>query len=210
MMTRRTRLAAFAVAVLATAGSAIGCRDTPTWVMETTPTWIVASYLAWSWKRFPWTDLVVAVLVLHALVLAIGGHYTYAEVPAGFWAKDVFDLSRNHYDRLGHFLQGVTPALLVHEALVRTTPLRGGWWLATLSIAAALAFSAIYELIEWLAATVLGQGADAFLGSQGDVWDTQADMLCALLGALFATVILFPFQRAGMQRLISAEPTSGG
>lgn len=209
-MRRRGTLFAFAVAMLTTAGSLIGCHDTPTWMMETAPTWLAAAYLAWSWKRFPWSDVVVGVLTVHAVVLAVGGHYTYAHVPVGFWAKDVFDLSRNHYDRLGHFLQGVTPTLLVHEALVRTTSLRGGWWLATLSIAAALAFSAIYELIEWLAATVLGQGADAFLGSQGDVWDTQADMLCALLGALFATVILFPYQRARMQRLVSVEPTFHG
>ena len=129
-------------------------------------------------------------LAVHALILILGGHYTYAQVPLGFWVQDWLGFARNHYDRLGHFAQGFVPAILVREILLRTSPLRRGRWLFFLVTATCLAISACYELIEWWAALAGGEAADAFLGTQGDVWDTQWDMFLALLGALTAQLLL--------------------
>ena len=142
-----------------------------------------------TWKRFPLTTLLTVVITLHAIVLMVGGKYTYAEMPLFNWIRDEFHLSRNHYDRLGHFMQGFAPALLIRELLLRTSTLKAGNWLATIIIFCCLGVSAIYELIEWAAAVALGAGADAFLATQGDVWDTQKDMLMAGIGA--AVAVLF-------------------
>ena len=120
----------------------------------------------------------------------IGGHYTYAQVPLGFWVQDLFHLGRNHYDRLGHFAQGFVPAMLVREILIRRSPLGPGKWLFFLVVCVCLAFSAFYELIEWWTAVMMGQAADAFLGTQGDPWDTQWDMFLALVGAVTAQLLL--------------------
>jgi putative membrane protein len=120
----------------------------------------------------------------------VGGHYTYANVPIGFWAQDLLDLSRNHYDRLGHFAQGFVPAILAREILLRLSPLRRGRWLFFLVTCVCLAFSALYELIEWWAALIGGESAESFLGTQGDVWDTQWDMFLALLGSISAQALL--------------------
>lgn len=143
-------------------------------------------------------------MALHAVVLLVGAHYTYAETPLGFWLQDVFDFSRNHYDRIGHIAQGFFPALLAREVLSRKTPLRGGW-LAFLTTCFCLAFSALYELIEWWAALALGAGADAFLATQGDPWDTQWDMFLALCGAVLAQLILTPTHNRQLAALRAAR-----
>ncbi|MBL6946022.1 MAG: DUF2238 domain-containing protein, partial [Rhodospirillales bacterium] len=146
--------------------------------------------LAATVTRFRLTPLLYRLIFIHAAILMLGGHYTYAEVPLGFWIQDAFDLSRNHYDRLGHLAQGFIPAILAREILLRRTALSRGGWLFLLVTSVCLAFSAFYELAEWWAAIALGQSADAFLGTQGDIWDTQWDMFLALIGALSAQITL--------------------
>lgn len=170
--------------------SGIGPHDRLTWVLEVLPILIGFPILIATFSRFRLTPLLYRLIFLHALILMIGGHYTYAEVPAGFWVQDMFDLARNPYDRLGHLAQGFVPAILAREILLRRTPLAKGGWLFILVTAVCLAFSAFYELAEWAAALALDQSADAFLGTQGDPWDTQWDMFLALVGALAAQIIL--------------------
>lgn len=170
--------------------SGIGPTDRLTWLLEVSPIIIGVPLLVATYRRFPLSRLVYVFLFLHAVALAVGGHYTYAEVPLGFWAQDMFDLSRNHYDRLGHFAQGFVPALLAREILIRTSPLGGSRWLGFLVVCFCLAFSAFYEMLEWWSAVALGQSADRFLATQGDVWDTQWDMFLALVGACMAVVLL--------------------
>lgn len=170
--------------------SGLAPHDRATWGLEVLPVLIAAPILVATARRFPLTRLTYTLLAIHALILILGGHYTYAKVPLGVWVQDLFDLSRNHYDRLGHFAQGFVPAILVRELLIRTSPLRPGRWLVVLVTSACLAFSACYELFEWWAALAFGQAADAFLGTQGDPWDTQADMFLALVGALAAQATL--------------------
>jgi putative membrane protein len=143
-----------------------------------------------TFARFPLTPLLYTLLAAHAAILIVGGHYTYAEVPLGFWIEDAFGLARNHYDRIGHFAQGFVPAILARELLLRLTPLRAGRWLFFLVVCVCLAFSAFYELIEWWVAAATGSAAEAFLGTQGDPWDTQWDMFLALIGATAAQLLL--------------------
>lgn len=166
--------------------SAIRPHDRLTWGLEIS--WVLAGIpiLVVTYWRFPLTPLLYRLLFLHALILIIGGYYTYERVPLGYWAKEIFDLQRNHYDRLGHFAQGFVPAILAREILLRCSPLSPGKWLFFLVVSICLAFSAFFELIEWWAALIGGESANAFLGSQGDVWDAQWDMLCALIGAIVA------------------------
>lgn len=159
-----------------------------TWVMEVAPILLAAPLVVWSWFRFPLTSLLYVLIALHAIILLVGGAYTYARVPLGFWVQDALDLSRNPYDKLGHFAQGFVPALIARELFLRKRIVRPGGWTAVLSIAVALSVSLVYELIEWGAALALGQGADAFLGTQGDPWDTQSDMGMATLGAVLAVL----------------------
>ncbi|MER7936087.1 MULTISPECIES: DUF2238 domain-containing protein [unclassified Streptomyces] len=188
---RRVPPALLAGAVVAgTAVSAWGARDRTTWLLETVWVLVGLPLVVLTWRRFPLTGLLAGLLTAHALVLAVGGHYTYAEVPAGDWVRDTFGLDRNPYDRFGHLMQGFVPAVLVRELLSRTSPLRGSRWLAPLTVCACLAFSACFELLEWLAAEIGGHGADAFLATQGDVWDTQWDMFCALIGATVSVLLL--------------------
>jgi putative membrane protein len=181
---------ALAVALLALAISGVGPKDRLTWVMEVAPILIALPVLVATRRAFPLTPLLYALLAVHAAILCLGGHYTYAEVPLGFWVRDALGFARNHYDRLGHFAQGFVPALLARELLLRTSPLRRGPWLFVLVTAVALAISALYEFVEWGAALGLGQSADAFLGTQGDPWDTQWDMFLAFLGAMAAQLTL--------------------
>ncbi|MBK8066165.1 MAG: DUF2238 domain-containing protein [Rhodanobacteraceae bacterium] len=183
-----TALAASVLAALVWSG--IGPTDRLTWIMEVI--WVVIGLplLMLTWRRFPLTRLLYVLIALHCLLLIVGGHYTYAQVPLGFWVQDWLDLSRNHYDRLGHFTQGFVPAILARELLLRLTPLQRGGWLFYLVLAAALSFSAFFELIEWWAALIWGGAADAFLATQGDVWDTQWDMFLALIGAFLAQILL--------------------
>ena len=161
-----------------------------TWLLEVAPILLGAPILIATYRRFPLTPLLYRLLFLHALILMVGGHYTYAKVPLGFWVQDLLGLARNHYDRLGHFAQGFVPAILAREVLLRKTPLRRGGWLFFLVTCVCLAFSATYEFIEWWSAVLGGSAADAFLGTQGDVWDTQWDMFLALVGALTAQITL--------------------
>jgi putative membrane protein len=187
---RREPLVLLALGMAALVVSGIGPRDSFTWLLEVAPVLIGVPILIWSYGRFPLTPLLYRLLFLHALILMLGGHYTYAEVPPGFWVRDALGLARNHYDRLGHLAQGFVPAILAREILRRRSPLRPGRWLFFLVTCVCLAFSALYELIEWWTALLSGEGATAFLGTQGDVWDTQWDMFLALIGALTAQLTL--------------------
>ncbi|MGB3252920.1 MULTISPECIES: DUF2238 domain-containing protein [Buttiauxella] len=164
--------------------------DRLTWLMEVTPVIIIVPLLLATHARYPLTPLLYTLIFFHAIILMVGGLYTYAKVPIGFDVQEWFGLSRNPYDKLGHFFQGLVPALAAREILIRGGYVRGRKMVAFLVCCVALAISALYELIEWAAALSLGQGADEFLGTQGDVWDTQSDMFCALLGALFTVLIL--------------------
>ena len=172
-----------------------------TWVMEVAPVVIVMALLIPTYRKFPLTDLAYALIAFHAVVLMIGGKYTYARVPLFDLIRDAFDLGRNHYDRLGHFVQGFVPAMILRELLRRTSSLRPGGWLFALIVFSCLGFSAIYELIEWQAAVWLGSGADSFLGTQGDPWDTQKDMALAGLGAIAAQLLLTRAQERELQSL---------
>ncbi|MFJ6084791.1 DUF2238 domain-containing protein [Streptomyces sp. NPDC092369] len=178
------------VVAVGLAVSAWGAKDPTTWFLETVWVLVGLPIVVLTRRRFPLTNLLCCLLAAHALVLAVGGHYTYAEVPLGDWVRDTFGLDRNPYDRFGHLMQGFVPAVLVRELLSRTSPLRGSRWLAPLTVCACLAFSAVFEMLEWLSAVVGGQAADAFLATQGDVWDTQWDMFCALIGATVSVLVL--------------------
>jgi putative membrane protein len=177
-----------AVVAAALAWSAIGPYDRATWWMEVAPVLIAVPILVATRRRFPLTDLLYVLIAAHALVLILGGAYTYARVPLGFWLQDLFQLDRNPYDKIGHFMQGFVPMLVAREVLLRGGHVAGRGMANFLSVCVALAVSSVYELIEWGAALALGQGAEEFLGTQGDVWDTQSDMFLALLGAVAALV----------------------
>ena len=183
-------LVLLAVGAICLVVSGIHPYDRSTWCLEVFPVLVGAPLLIATHRPFPLTPLLYRLLFLHALILMIGGHYTYAQVPLGFWVQDLLHLSRNHYDRLGHFAQGFVPAMLAREILLRRSPLLPGKWLFFLVVCVCLAFSAFYELIEWWTAVIMGQAADAFLGTQGDPWDTQWDMFVALVGAVAAQLLL--------------------
>ena len=187
---RREPLLLLVIALAGVAVSGIGPYERHTWWMEVAPVLIAAPILVATYRRFPLTPLAYRLLCVHALILCLGGHYTYARVPLGFWVQELFDLARNHYDRLGHFAQGFVPAIVAREVLLRTSPLRPGRWLFFLVCCVCLAFSAVYEFIEWWAALLGGESAAAFLGTQGDQWDTQWDMFLALTGAILAQLTL--------------------
>lgn len=181
--------ACLALTILVLLWSGLAPKDRGTWFMEVAPVFIALPLVALTWRRFPLTTLLTVVITLHAVVLMVGGKYTYAEMPLFNWLRDEFHLSRNHYDRVGHFMQGFAPALVARELLLRTSPLRPGKWLAVVVVLSCLGISALYELIEWGAAMALGEGADAFLATQGDVWDTQKDMAMAGVGAIVALLL---------------------
>ena len=170
--------------------SGIAPRERFTWWMEVAPVLIALPLLFATRRAFPFTTLVYVLIGVHGLILIVGGAYTYAHVPAGFWVQDWLGLARNPYDRLGHFAQGFVPAIAAREILVRRFALIPGKFLAFVTLCICLAISALYELIEWWAALALGQGADEFLGTQGDPWDTQWDMFLALTGACVALLLL--------------------
>ncbi len=170
--------------------SFVGAYDRGVWVMEVFPIFIALPLLAFTRTSFRLTTLVYVLIAIHAWVLMIGGHYTYARVPLGFWMQDVFHFTRNHYDRIGHLAQGFIPAMIAREILLRKTPLQRGGWLFFLVTCVCLAISAMYEFIEWGAAVALGQGADEFLATQGDPFDTQSDMLMAWIGSFLAQLLL--------------------
>ncbi|MDO8304239.1 DUF2238 domain-containing protein [Herminiimonas sp.] len=183
-------LIAAAALLMALIVSAIDPYDRLTWLMEVMPALIALPVLAFTYKRFPLTNLLYVLIFIHALILIGGGTYTYARVPLGNWVQDAFSLARNPYDKLGHFWQGLVPALVAKEIFVRGNYVSGKKMVAFLGICVAMAISAWYEVIEWWAALIMGQGADEFLGTQGDQWDTPSDMWLAFLGATVAVVLL--------------------
>lgn len=187
--------------LLALGLSAIRPEDFLTWWLEVAPVLIALPLLLFTYKRFPLTPLLYTLIFLHALVLILGGHYTYAKVPLGFWLQEAFDLQRNHYDRLGHFMQGFEPAILAREILVRKNVVKRGGWLTLFVLSVCLAFSACYEFIEWFAALMNNQAAESFLGTQGDVWDTQWDMFLCLIGAVSALLLLSRWHDRQLERL---------
>lgn len=168
--------------------------DRATWAMEVAPIFIALPLMLASYRRFPLTALLYACIFAHACVLMLGGAYTYARVPLGFALQDWLQLQRNPYDKIGHFMQGFVPALVAREILLRGDHVRGRRMLAFIVLCIVLAISACYELIEWGAALALGQGADEFLGTQGDPWDTQSDMAMAGVGAVVALLTLARWQ----------------
>ena len=170
--------------------SFIGCFDTFIWVWEALPVIIGVTILISVYRRFRLTGLAYTLIWLHAIILLIGAHYTYSRMPLFNWIRDTFELSRNHYDRLGHFAQGFVPAIIAREILLRKSPLQRGGWLLSVVICFCLAVSALFELSEWLAAVASGGTATVFLAMQGDVWDTQKDMALCLAGAVVSLLTL--------------------
>jgi putative membrane protein len=170
--------------------SGIYPKDYLTWTLETAPAVIAFAVLLATRRQFRLTDLAYSLILIHSLILMVGGHYTYAEVPLFDWLKDGFNFERNNYDKIGHFAQGFIPAIIAREILIRNHVVRRIGWLNFLVICICLAISAIYELIEWWVALLSQEAADAFLGTQGYIWDTQSDMACALLGAILALTLL--------------------
>ena len=170
--------------------SAIRPHDYFTWILEVFPAVIGLALLLATRRRFPLTPLLLILLFVHAVILVVGGHYTYALVPLGFWMQDAFGFARNHYDRIGHFAQGFVPAIVAREILIRFDVVRGRGWRFTIVTAICLAISALYELLEWTVAVMSGEAAESFLGTQGDVWDTQKDMALAFGGAMIAQLVL--------------------
>ena len=189
------------------AWSAFRPHDYFTWFLEVLPAIIGLAALAITYRRFQFTTLVYALILLHAIVLMVGGHYTYAEVPLGNWLRDHFHLARNHYDRLGHFMQGFVPALITREILLRGGVVRGRGWSGFLAFSVCMMVTTLYELFEYGVAVATGSAADAFLGSQGDPWDTQNDMLMCLSGAVTALTLLAPLHNRAMAR-VEAMPES--
>lgn len=170
--------------------SGIQPKDQLTWFLEVSPAIIGAVILLFTYKRFPLTPLLYVFILMHCIVLMVGGHYTYAEVPLFDYFKELFDSQRNNYDKLGHFFQGFVPALIARELLIRHAVVNGVAWRNLFIISVALAFSAFYELIEWWVALLSDEAAESFLGTQGYIWDTQSDMLYALIGAIACLVFL--------------------
>lgn len=199
------------LAILILIVSGISPYDRLTWVLEVFPVVVGIPLLVATYRRAPLTSLLYALLFIHAVILMVGGHYTYARVPAGYWVQELFGLARNHYDRLGHLAQGFIPAILAREILKRWSPLTTSRWLPFLVVCVCLALSAFYELIEWWGAVLLGEDASDFLATQGDVWDTQWDMFLALVGAIAALVLcgrLHDRQLAALSRRSGRSPGS--
>ncbi len=170
--------------------SAINPHDYPTWILEASPALIALLVMAMTRRTFPLTPLLYVLILLHSILLMVGAHYTYAEVPLFDWISEMLGHTRNNFDKLGHFMQGFVPAIAAREILIRKEVVNGRSWLNVIVVAVSLAISAFYELLEWVTAEIMGGGAEAFLGTQGYVWDTQSDMALALLGAVTALIVL--------------------
>lgn len=194
------RAAWIAVFVAVLVWSGIGPHDYPTWALEVAPAVIGGIVLWYTRESFPLTPLVYVLVLLHCIILIVGGHYTYAEVPIGDWVAEQFGQSRNNYDKLGHFAQGFVPAVVAREILVRKKVVPSARWRDFFVVSFCLGFSAFYELIEWWVALLSEEAADSFLGTQGYVWDTQSDMAWALFGAVLALVSLSAWHDAQMRR----------
>jgi putative membrane protein len=181
--------------------SGIAPKDGITWALEVFPAVAGAIVLWFTRERFPLTPMLYVLILIHCVILIIGGHYTYAEVPIGDWLRDAFDGTRNNYDKLGHFVQGFVPALIARELLIRRDVFNSANWRNFFIVSFCLGFSAFYELIEWSVALLSGQGAEAFLGTQGYIWDTQSDMALALLGSIIALLLLSKVHDKQLQAL---------
>ncbi len=190
-MKEKSTILYFSTGTLAVLAVSFLCAiDRVTWLLEVFPVLIGLPILVLTYERFRLSSLVYWLLIIHIIILALGGTYTYAKVPLGFWMQDWFGFERNNYDKIGHFAQGFIPAILAREILLRTSPLQKGKWLTFIVISICLAISAFYELIEWWAAVVQGASAEAFLGTQGYEWDAQSDMFLALVGACLSLLML--------------------
>jgi putative membrane protein len=196
--------ALLALVTIALVASGIRPYDRLTWFLEVVPVLIAAPLLIASHRSFPLTPLAYWLIAIHSLVLILGGHYTYARVPLGFWIQDWFDFARNHYDRIGHLMQGIGPAIITRELLIRTSPLAPGKWLFTIVVFTILGISATYEFVEWWTALASEEASAAFLGTQGDPWDTQWDMFLAGCGAIAAQ---FVFERLHDRQLAAVDPS---
>jgi putative membrane protein len=181
--------------------SAISPHDRFTWLLEVFPVMLGVPILVYLYPRFRLTPLVATLIAVHAVILMLGGKYSYAEVPFGFWMARTFHFTRNHYDRIGHFAQGFVPAMIAREVLIRRSPLRGSRWLPFFVVCFCLALSALYELIEFWTAIATGSASDAFLGTQGDPWDTQWDMMLALIGAIVGLTVLGSWHDRQLRRI---------
>lgn len=186
-------VAAWLIAGVVFVWSAIRPHDYFTWILEVFPAIIAAAILFATYRRFPLTNLLYVLIAIHACILFVGGHYTYAEVPLFNWIRDHFHQARNNYDRVGHFMQGFVPAIAVREVLLRRRVVERRGWIPFIVVCICLAISAAYELFEWAVAVMNGSSADAFLGTQGDPWDTQKDMFTAVIGASTALLALSRF-----------------
>jgi putative membrane protein len=180
--------------------SAIKPHDYFTWFLEVLPALLAVGILAFFYRRFRFTDLVYIVVWFHCIVLLIGAKYTYAEVPLGFYVSDLFGWSRNNYDKVGHFMQGFSPALITREIFIRKDIVNGKWWTYFLAVCVPLAFSAFYEFVEWWVAVAIGDSAESFLGTQGYQWDTQTDMFMCMTASILALLLLSRFQDEEMSR----------
>lgn len=203
----RRHLLMLALTLIALIISGIKPYDRATWIMEVAPVLIAAPLLWFTYHKFQFSHLVYWCIFLHALILIVGGAYTYARVPAGFAVQEWFELSRNPYDKLGHFFQGFAPVLIAREILLRNHILQKGKMLIFILLCIVLAISAVYELLEWAAALIMGQGAEEFLGTQGDEWDSQSDMFLALLGAITGLIFFSWIQDRQIQRFENLTPS---
>ena len=188
--------------------SAVLPKDTFTWFLEVMPVFIGLLILALTHKKFPLTPLLYTLILIHMIILMVGGHYTYAEVPLFDWIKEVFEQSRNNYDKVGHFAQGFMPAILAREILIRKNIVQGSKiWLNYIILSIILAFSAFYELVEWWVALAVGEDAEAFLGTQGYIWDTQSDMGYALFGGIVALLVLAKLHDRQLNTVLYGDDT---
>lgn len=197
-----------AIGLVVLAWSGYRPHDYFTWLLEVLPAVIAGVVLVALYPRFRFTDLVYVLILIHAIILMIGGHYTYAEMPLFNWLRDSFGLARNYYDRVGHVAQGFVPAMIIREVLIRNNVVNGRGWLFLLVCCVALAISACYEFFEWWVAVASGTAADAFLATQGDIWDTQWDMFLALCGAIAAQLLLAAWHDRQLDTLRVPPPSS--
>jgi putative membrane protein len=204
-VTRRLPAALAIIFLLALAWSAVRPWRYDIWALEVFPAVLAFFLLVATWRRFPLTDLLYTLIFLHALILIVGGHYSYARVPLGDWLREAFHLARNHFDRLGHFAQGFVPAMVAREILLRRRVVRGRGWLFFLVVCIALAISASYELLEWAVAVLSSEKAEDFLAMQGDPWDTQKDMALAGIGAVAAQLLLARWHDRQLQEYVEAD-----
>ncbi len=190
--------------------SGINPKDYFTWILEVLPAIIGLIVLTITFNRIRFTTLTYIFILVHCYILFVGGHYTYAEVPLFDWVRDVFGQARNNYDKVGHFAQGFVPAIIIREIFIKQDIVKRGFWLSFIVVCVCLSFSATYEFIEWFVALLSEESADSFLGAQGYVWDTQSDMLYALIGAIFMVILLSKIQDRQIEKEKKPLPDKGG